>query len=426
MKIRNYDEDGDFDELAKVEKINKKSHGKSKTVESPFVPEENWIKISGKAGFGARVVEVHKRYCFISTEKEPGKINTRDVWLATVAKRYLTLQREERNFICVGDRVLCVPDSKQPTTSDRDDHLPRCVIEAVAPRKSQLSRVDPLISDRRHVLASNVDQLLVIASYLDPLIKWGLIDRYLVLAELEHLPAIVVLNKADLLIEKGEPDFVEQCRIKAEAYREMGYQVLEIQANDSKFKKSDVFKEIKTLLKDKISIVSGHSGVGKSTIVNLFKPEIIQVVEPDSNIFYKGRHTTSYASFIKLGTGGYLIDTPGIRSFVIETLAAKDLAFGFRDIHPYAGKCKFRGCRHLDEPDCAVRQAVDDGKIKDWRYKSYKGILLGTTGREGRMRDQHQDSSIDLLSELSELSEFSDLPDIEDMTDSEDMIDSKK
>src|SRR5690606_33316642 len=138
----------------------------------------------------------------------------------------------------------------------------------------------------------------------------------------------------------------------------------------------------------KITVLSGHSGVGKSTLVNLFEPEIIQAVEENSDIFYKGRHTTSYASFIKLNQGGYIIDTPGIRSFALEKLEPIDLAYGFKEIRAFLGKCKYRECRHIEEPGCAVKEAVDTGSIFERRYHSYAGILLGTTGREGRTREE--------------------------------------
>ena len=140
-------------------------------------------------------------------------------------------------------------------------------------------------------------------------------------------------------------------------------------------------------LKGRVSMLSGHSGVGKSSLVNLFEPELVQAVEKNDDIFYKGRHTTSYASFIKLGTGGYVIDTPGIRSFVLQELDHRELAYGFVDIRPFAGQCRYQGCRHVEEPECAVRQAVSEGKIDERRYLSYRGILQGTTGREGRVRD---------------------------------------
>ena len=146
-------------------------------------------------------------------------------------------------------------------------------------------------------------------------------------------------------------------------------------------------EDIRASLENRISIFSGHSGVGKSSIVNLFRPEIVQEVEPNAEIFYKGRHTTTYASMIKLGTGGFVVDTPGIRSFVVGKRSSVELAEGFREIRSLRQDCKFRECRHIDEPECAVLAALADGRINPLRYKSFKAMMLGESGREGRFRE---------------------------------------
>ena len=169
-------------------------------------------------------------------------------------------------------------------------------------------------------------------------------------------------------------------------YRSLGYKVIELSVEFADFEDPEI-QEIHGLLKNKFTILSGHSGVGKSSLVNMFNPEIVQDVEENSDIFYKGRHTTTYASLIKLGKGGYVIDTPGIRSFVLGQRDAIALTHGFIELRAYMGKCKFRECRHIDEPGCAVLEALAEGKITDRRYRSYLGLLLGDTGREGRTRD---------------------------------------
>jgi ribosome biogenesis GTPase len=242
--------------------------------------------------------------------------------------------------------------------------------------------------ERDHVLASNVQSLIIVSSYLAPRVKWGLIDRYLVLAELQNIEPIIILNKLDLLNEAAaeHPDFVRQCHERTQYYRDLGYEVYSLQANAKKARSHAEIKRLMAKLSNRISMFSGHSGVGKSSLVNLLSPDIVQDVEPDSDIFYKGRHTTSYASFLGLGIGGYVIDTPGIRSFVIDRYGPIELSYGFREIRPFAEKCKFRECRHIDEPACAVLEAVESGVIVNWRYQHYRGILLGTSGREGRQR----------------------------------------
>ena len=378
----------DTDLLEKVGKIRKKSQKKTHAVskgETFERPEVKWAVGGDDGAFAARVVEVHKRYAFISTEHEVNAVDTRDVWLAEVARRFLVSDRLERNFIAVGDRVLCVPDREKLVKVASD--LPKCVIQHRTPRRSRIARLDPQTASREHVLATNMDQVLIVASFLSPKVKWGLIDRYLVLAESEAVDAIIVLNKLDLLTEEGRPEDIREAEAMVALYRGLGYQVVTVQANADTARQHPEIVRLKTLLEEKITLLSGHSGVGKSSLVNLFKPEIIQTVEEDDNIFYKGRHTTSFASFIKLGTGGYVIDTPGIRSFTFEEKTAIELSHCFVEFRPLLGKCKYRECRHMDEPECKVLAAVEAGTISRWRYKSYLGILLGATGRVGRIRD---------------------------------------
>ena len=144
-------------------------------------------------------------------------------------------------------------------------------------------------------------------------------------------------------------------------------------------------------LKGKMTIFSGHSGVGKSSLVNLFDPEITQEVEPQPEIKSKGRHTTTYASLIKLGTGGYVIDTPGIGSFAMADRAALEWCHGFLEIRAMVGSCKFRECRHIDEPGCSVLVKLAEGAIDPRRYQSYANLVLGETGREGRVRGHEKE-----------------------------------
>ena len=348
-------------------------------------PENLWFaEDNSTERFAARVVEVHKRFAFVSSEPVTGNIDTSDVWLATVARRFLTNTRIERNFIAVGDRVLCEPTGNHEGSGA---DLPQCVIQHLAPRQSQIARLDPQTMIREHVLAANIDLVVVVASFLKPKVKWGLIDRYLVMAESDNIDAVIVLNKVDLLNE-AKADFLQEVRQRMVLYRQLGYEVLEMQANRSQTDQDQNIKLLEDLLRNKISLLTGHSGVGKSSIVNLFGPELEQGVEPDEDIFYKGRHTTTFASFIKLNHGGYIIDTPGIRSFTFEPKSAVELTYCFVDLRPYLNRCKYRECRHVDEPECAVRSAVENGKIATWRYRSYLAILLGASGREGRLRQE--------------------------------------
>lgn len=373
-----------LDKLAKREKFRKskpKIQNEENALESEFIkPEEKWAEHLNNSYFAARIVEVHKRYAFVSTEAKHFEIKTNDVWLASIARKYTQSQRKERNFFAVGDKVLCRPGSQEGSVVSED--LPSCIIEHRAPRSSKIARLDPMTSEREHVLASNVNQIIIVASFVYPKVKWGLIDRYLVLAEEQGIKAIIVLNKKDLL-EQQKPEFIQECQNYIKLYSKLGYTVVSTCAeNPSK----DERELIQKLFHDSISMVTGHSGVGKSSLVNLLRPEINQEVEAE-DILTKGRHTTTYASLIKLGTGGYVIDTPGIRSFLLETRSSIDLSWSFIEMRPFLNQCKFRECKHLEEPQCAITAAVKAGHISDWRYKSYIAILTGASGREGRLRD---------------------------------------
>jgi ribosome biogenesis GTPase / thiamine phosphate phosphatase len=367
---------------------NRRTVKKSDLEESDFIkPMEEWVELGKKEDFfAARVVEVHKRYAFVSPELEEKSVDTRDVWLATVARKYLLNDRMERNLIAVGDRVLCQVSTEEEANVSQD--LPSCAILHQAPRHSKISRSDPTDAGREHILAANVDQLVIIASYLHPTIRWGLIDRYLVLAEEQRIPAIIILNKKDLLeeVKKEDKEFYDECQNKLALYKSLGYSVFSVSTLTGNAKSGEL-KQIKAMLQGKISILSGHSGVGKSSLANLFAPEIVQDVEENPDIFYKGRHTTSYAAMIKLGIGGYIVDTPGIRSFLLADRDQISLTDSFIEFRQFLGKCKFRECRHIDEPGCAVLEAIEEGKIDKARYSSYLNILTGTSSREGRVKE---------------------------------------
>ncbi|NRA67839.1 MAG: ribosome small subunit-dependent GTPase A [Pseudobacteriovorax sp.] len=374
-----YRESDDYFSYDKIRRGKDKRKKNKKAIDNFVLDEDKWLVKDN--WFKARVVEVHKRYAFVSPITEDGDIVTKDVWLSTVARKHLQSKRLERNNVVVGDVVLCRPATGEEP--DVSEELPYCVVENLKPRFSEISRVDPASMERKHILASNVDQLLIVASFCSPLVKWGLIDRYLVLAEEQNIEPIIVLNKQDLLLEESEK-FQKKAEEEIANYRSLGYKVFSISVLG---KSQDDIEAIGESLKDKCSILSGHSGVGKSSLVNLFRPEITQEVEANADIFYKGRHTTTYASLLKLGTGGIVVDTPGIRSFLLGERSSIDLTYSFREMRPYLGKCKYRECRHIDEPDCAILEALHDGKITSRRYQSYKGLLLGDTGRQGRTRD---------------------------------------
>ncbi len=375
-----------YDSRRKPKNLKKSKARQGEKNQSFVLALEKWQEFLDEGFFQARVVEVHKRYAFVSPEPKDLQIATNEVFLATVAKKYLLSARKERNFLAVGDRVLCRKDSSGP--SDVSQDIAACVIEKRDDRMNTITRLDPLNNKRQHHIAVNIGQLVIVASYMYPQVKWGLIDRYLALAESQDLPVVIILNKLDLLASQSAKLQDEICSYE-KIYEELGYPLIKIAAGpnlSSKAKKS-CQKELAAVFSDKLSLVTGHSGVGKSTIVNLLEPEIVQLVE-DEEILRKGRHTTTFASLIKLAMGGFIVDSPGIKSFSLEERSAPELTYCFKEMRPFLNQCKFRECRHIDEPGCAILQAIEQNLIRVERYRSYVSMLTTNTGREGRLRDK--------------------------------------
>ncbi|APJ03453.1 ribosome small subunit-dependent GTPase A [Silvanigrella aquatica] len=332
-----------------------------------------------------RVIEVQKRNVFIAEENEKGMPETENLWLCSVAKRHFQRAHRERNFVVVGDRVLFEPsaelqfdDEGQPVDTD----LPRGVVQHSFARTSKISRKDPMRPDWEHVMLANIDLVAIVASVLHPEVRWGLIDRFLVQAEMEKIPVVIILNKVDLLSNEklASKEFVEIYKRRVEIYRNIGYDVVELCALKPK-KNPESVKHLRKLFKGKLVGFAGHSGVGKSSILNLMKPEFEQIVDENPDIFYKGRHTTTYNSLLQLDIGAYAIDTPGIRSFHISNYDPISLSYCFPEFRPF--KCKYRECAHDHEPQCGIKQAVSEEKISPERYRSYLGILKGLSFREG-------------------------------------------
>jgi ribosome biogenesis GTPase / thiamine phosphate phosphatase len=334
-----------------------------------ILAKKDWNKYYEKEYFAARVVEVHKKYAFVSPELQHKKIDTTDVYLATVAKKFLQSDRTERNFIVVGDQVLCRKDSVRLS-----EDLPQCVIEFRDKRSTQVTRKDPLLESREHVLAANIDRLIIVASYLTPKVSWGLLDRFLVLAEIENLEPIIILNKKDLLDSSPDLLFKKICDKYFKIYSSLGIKVMPFVALNQDKISTQSLADLSNIFSENISLIVGHSGVGKSSIVNLLNPEIDQEVE-QVDIIKKGRHTTSYSSFIKVKGDGFIVDTPGVRSLALNKIEPALLAWAFKEMRPYLTECRYRSCQHNKEPDCAVRSAVDNDFISKERYISYLGLL---------------------------------------------------
>lgn len=338
-----------------------------------------------------RIIEVQKRGVFLAEEDEHGFPRTNEPWFCSIAKRHFQRAHKERHFVVVGDRVLFEPDASlsfDESGEPLDTDLPRGVIQHGFERTNKIARKDPMNPDWDHVMIANIDVIVIVASILKPMVRWGLIDRLLVQAEKEGIDAIIVLNKHDLLLtgDPGtvKPEFLEAYTQRVATYRQIGYPVFEISALRTK-EYRPALRALRDALRGKVAGFSGHSGVGKSSLINLFRPEFEQIVDENPDIFYKGRHTTTYNSLLKLGISAYAIDTPGVRSFSLESMDVQQLSHCFREFRPYT--CQFRHCAHDKELSCGVKQAVADGHISPYRYRSYLGILHDLMGLEGRPVD---------------------------------------
>lgn len=261
------------------------------------------------------------------------------------------------NPVAVGDLV----------DLEEEDPLQRtAIITRVRPRDNYIIRSSPHNRFKNHVVAANMDQAILVATLRAPRTSQGFIDRFLVTAAAYHVPAVVVFNKQDLYHAKEMQRFE---RLK-EIYTGMSYPVLLVSAL-----KDEGLEAIRGILAGKTSLLAGHSGVGKSTLINDLIPELAIKTQYVSDWSGKGMHTTTFAEMHELPFGGRIIDTPGIRELGIVDMEKQELSHYFLDMQPFLTGCRFNNCLHVHEPGCAVVEAVEDGKITVERYESYLAML---------------------------------------------------
>ena len=240
------------------------------------------------------------------------------------------------------------------------------IITEVLPRKNYIVRQSPRKKHDLHLLASNVDQAMLVTTIVQPMLKLGFIDRFLLMTEPHNIPVIIVINKNDLFTEE-EMEIFGGLKIM---YEDIGHRVMSCSAVTG-----DGVDELRAILKDKTTLVAGQSGVGKSTLVNAIQPGLGLKTDEISDYSGKGQHTTTFAEMFSLDLGGYIIDTPGIKMLSFNNLEPMDVAHNFREFFEKSSSCRFPNCLHRNEPGCAVKAAVEEGTISSMRYDHYLQII---------------------------------------------------
>ena len=261
------------------------------------------------------------------------------------------------NPIAVGDEVEIEVENELENTA---------MINEIYSRRNYINRQSPKGKHQHHIIAANLDQSLLVATLKEPKTSQGFIDRFLVASEAYHVPAMIVFNKADIY-KKKEQDKYEQWK---KMYESIGYPVFLVSVKDN-----SGIDAVMEQLKNKTTLISGHSGVGKSSLLNSVLPELQLRTQDVSGWSGKGLHTTTFAEMYDLPYGGAIIDTPGLREFGLVDISKQELSHYFPEMRARLNDCQFNNCLHINEPGCAIKEAVINGEITEDRFVSYYGIL---------------------------------------------------
>ncbi len=242
------------------------------------------------------------------------------------------------------------------------------IINKINPRKNYIVRKSKKLSKQIHIIAANIDMAYLVITLAKPRTSMGFIDRFLVTAEAYHIPATLVFNKVDIYDDARMQTLLDLKQI----YENIGYNCLIVSAI-----RGDNIDELNHQLKEKVVLFSGHSGVGKSALINAIDPKLNRKTGEISEMFSKGKHTTTFTEMLCLHNGGFIIDTPGIKEFGLIDFKKEDLTHYFPEMFALLPQCKFYNCTHISEPECAVKPAVERGEISMSRYKSYLSIFYG-------------------------------------------------
>lgn len=240
------------------------------------------------------------------------------------------------------------------------------IITKIHERKNYIIRRSVNLSKKSHIIASNIDKAFLVVTVDNPKTSFGFIDRFLVTAEAYHIPVVILINKMDAYDEI----LTEEVKYYRALYESIGYKTMEISS-----KTGLGLEELKSELKGITSLIAGHSGVGKSTLMNVLHPELNLKTSAVSDFNQKGQHTTTFAEMYEWPFGGYCIDTPGIKEFGLVEMEKEEIQQYFPEIFELKSECKFDNCLHLNEPKCAVIEAVENGEIAPSRYENYLGFI---------------------------------------------------
>lgn len=279
-----------------------------------------------------------------------------DVVHSRLPGKFKLATQKTTNPIAVGDEVVIGHDT---LTKDY-------VIEEILPRKNYIVRQSPRQKHLKHMIASNIDQAIIIVTISKPRTSLGFIDRFLVTAESYHIPVTIVVNKIDMMTKKDEL-VLKQIQ---EIYPPLGYPIILSSAT-----RGDGIQEIIDLLQNKSTLVVGHSGVGKSTTINAINSDLHIKTAPLSNKWNKGTHTTTFATMYEILPDSYIIDTPGIKELFVIEIEPEELSGYFREMKALSNKCQYNNCLHENEPNCAVKVALINDEIPESRFESYLSIL---------------------------------------------------
>ena len=272
---------------------------------------------------------------------------------ARLPGRFKLENKKISNPIAVGDKVELLPEAEN------------FIIEVITPRKNYIVRKSPKKKHFAHMIAANIDQAVLIASHKRPRTSLGFIDRFLVTLEAFRIPGYLLINKSDLYSKE------EQTALRdiMELYESIGYQTMMTSFIEG------VPHQVGDWLQAKTTLLSGHSGAGKSTLINLLQPNAHQQIGEISDFANKGVHTTTFAEMFSLDADTHVIDTPGIKELGLAEITAEELSHYFPEMRNLMGQCKFNNCRHVDEPSCAVQEAVQSGDIALSRFESYLSMM---------------------------------------------------